>query len=41
MWQRLQKNHPRLYEAIEWACFAASVAAFLLSAIIYVEVVLR
>lgn len=31
MWARLQKRHPKVYEAVEWGVLGLSVAAFLLA----------
>lgn len=35
MWSNLKKNHPWLYEAIEWGVFAMSAGAFLLALAVY------
>lgn len=31
MWDRLRRQRPRLYEALEWVTFALAVGAFLLA----------
>lgn len=31
MWQKFQKRHPRLYEAVEWAVLILAAGAFLLA----------
>ena len=37
MWDRLRENHPRIYEAVEWAVFWLSAGAFLLALAVYGE----
>lgn len=31
MWARLQKRHPKVYEAVEWGVLGLSAGAFLLA----------
>lgn len=31
MWERLRKNHPGLYKALEWLSVALALGAFLLT----------
>lgn len=35
MWTKLKKNHPLLYEAVEWAVLALSAGAFALACAVY------
>lgn len=35
MRERLKKNHPRLYEAVEWGILGLSAGAFLLALAVY------
>lgn len=35
MWERLKKNHPRLYEAVEWGVLVLAAGAFLLALAVY------
>lgn len=37
MWKRLQKNHPVLYEAIEWGTLAMSGAAFGIALVMFLS----
>lgn len=37
MWERLRKNHPGLYEALEWLCVALALGAFLLALGVYLR----
>lgn len=36
MWSKLQKKHPRLYEAVEWGVLALSAGAFLLALAVWI-----
>ena len=35
MWKRFKKNHPWLYETVEWGMLALSAGSFLLACAIY------
>lgn len=35
MWARFQKNHPWLYEAVEWGVLGLSAGSFLLALAVY------
>ena len=37
MWKKMKKNHPWLYEAIEWGVFGLAVGAFLLALAVYLR----
>lgn len=37
MWERLRKNHPGLYEALEWLSVAMALGAFLLVLGVYLR----
>lgn len=37
MWNKLKRNHPRLYEAVEWGVLMLSAAAFLLALAVYMR----
>lgn len=37
MWDKLRKNHPGLYEALEWLCVALALGAFLLALGMYLR----
>lgn len=35
MWDKLNREHPRLYEIIEWVGLILSISAFLLALAVY------
>lgn len=35
MWDKLKRRYPLIYEALEWAVFGLSLAAFLLALEVY------
>lgn len=37
VWTKLKKNHPRLYEAVEWGVLTLAVGAFLLTLAVYMR----
>ena len=37
MWDKLRKNHPGLYEALEWLTMALALGAFLLALGVYLR----
>lgn len=37
MWKKMKKNHPWLYEAIEWGVLGLAVGAFLLALAVYLR----
>ena len=37
MWDQFRRDHPRLYEAVEWGVLALAAGAFLLAAAMFLE----
>lgn len=37
MWNKLKREHPGLYEIVEWGGLALSIAAFLLALAVYLR----
>ena len=37
MWDKFKRNHPLLYEAVEWGVLTLSAAAFLLALTVYLR----
>ena len=37
VWDKLKRDHPLIYEVLEWGCVILSVAAFALSLAVYLR----
>ena len=37
MWKKMKKNHPWLYEAIEWGVFWLAIWSFLMALAVYLR----